>query len=318
MEQQKVVHLLTTPWTGLGLYGGFRGNRWLKNRIKVFKQFVVPSLQNQRSKNFILVCNWRSQERKNPYVQELMRYMEGIQEFKTIHTFSGILFYDDKYEDWEARDRLIMGLHGALGELTNVIGECDEVLMTIQPSDDLYDEEMVEAVQGFFQEHPDFQALGFRQGYICNYQTKEVAEYGPNTSPPFYTIKFPRDVFVDPLKHVEYTALKSDVGKYKKGTPIPSHEYVGDALKYAATDDKGFMVGTHGENISTHWNHPFKGRMLSEEEAVLVLANFGIQHVEPLKLPFSLRRWVLKRLPHSLRRKLRYWWAEKLYNFIRS
>ena len=50
----------------------------------------------------------------------------------------GFYFYDDKYPDEVARERLIMAIHGSLGELMNIIGEVDYVLTTIQPSDDCY------------------------------------------------------------------------------------------------------------------------------------------------------------------------------------
>jgi hypothetical protein len=260
---QKVTHFIYCPWTGLGLYNGFRGNRWLKNRIKIFKQFVVPSLQAQTSKKFVLWCSWRPEEKNNPHVKELMKWLEGIKEFKSVHTFHGICFYDDKYPDDVARDRLVTSLHGSVGDLYDVIGESEYIYMTIQPSDDLYEKGVVDTLQWMF-ENEDWQAIGFKKGYIINYWTKEVAEYNPTTNPPFYTIKFTREDFTDPLKHLRYTSLKHDVEKYKTGTPLPSHEYVGDCLKYTQIDERGFMVGTHMENISTTWQIPFKGKTIPE------------------------------------------------------
>lgn len=293
------------PWTGLGLYGGFRGNRWLRNRITIFQQFVVPSLQAQTNKNFILWCSWRPEEKRNPHVQELVKYLEGIVEFKTIHTFHGLCFWDDKYPDDVARERLLMNLHNTLGELTNMIGECNYVLMTIQPSDDLYHRQSVEAIQQAAQK-TDLQAWGFKQGYMINYQTKEVAEYNPTTNPPFYTIKFPRHIFFDPLKHAQMT------GPYK------SHEYVPQHMKYGTLDVRGFMVGTHGENISTVFNHPFRGQEVDGE----VLENFGIDEVPPLKIKYSVRKRILRKLPYKAQRKLRYVLGERfwhrIYEFLRS
>ena len=317
-EKSKTITLLQVPFTGLGNFGGFRGNRWLKNRIQIFKQFVIPSLQNQSSKNFILWCSWRPEEKKNPYVKELVSYLDSIKEFRTVHTFHGICFYDDKYPDDIARERLLTSLHGTIPELLNVIGECSQVLVTLQPSDDLYASESVSAIQDYLRNNPNIQAIGFKQGYIINYQTKEVADYTPTTNPPFYTIRFPRDVFADPLGHAEYTALKKDVGKYPKGTPIPSHEYVADSLQYAIADDRGFMVGVHGENVSTNWNIPFRGDTIVGEKREKVLKEFGILDTPLLKIPLSIRKIILRSLPHSIRRKLRYWWNEKLYNFLRK
>jgi hypothetical protein len=304
------------PWTGLGLFGGFRGNRWLRNRIKVFKQFVLPSLKAQTSKNFMVWMSWRPEEKHNKIVQEFMGETLSYP-FHVFHTFTGICFYDDKYNQQEARARLLDALHGCAAQLMNEIGECEYVLMTIQPSDDCYHMNMVKAVQQVFEE-TDLEAVGFSKGYIMDYTSKQVAEYNPNTNPPFYTIKFPREVFVNPLKHLEYTGLKANVGQYPKGTPLPSHEYVKDCLKYGQIDSRGFLVGTHGENISTYFNHPFKGQAVSQD----MLKDFGLYDIPPIEIKTSIKRQILKRLPFKYQRKLRYWLGERfwqtIYEFLRS
>ena len=312
----KVTHFLYVPFTGLGLFSGFRGNRWLKNRIKIFKQFVIPSLLAQTNKDFILWISWRYEEKTNPQVIDLKKWLltTGI---KSVFTYSGVCFYDDKYPDDKAKERLLTALHGSMGELLNIMGECDEVLMSIQPSDDSYRKDFVEGMRNIFKE-TKLQGAGFKHGYICNYFMKEVREYNPLTNPPFYTIRFPREVFIEPLKHFEYTALKEDVGKYKKGTPIPSHEYVGDALNYAQISQRGFLVGTHSDNISTTYKHPYAGEIVSPE----TLKDFGIYEVEPLKIKYSIRKRLLKALPYKVQRKLRYWFGElfyqKMYEFLRN
>ena len=299
------------PFTGLGMYGGFRGDRWLKNRIEIFKQFVLPSLLAQTNKNFILWISWRREEKNNPLVWEFSAYLnDTFQEcFEVVHTFAGVCFYDDKYPDEEARDRLVTAIHSSMGELLNHLGECNHVLMTIQPSDDLYHKTAIEGIQKLFENDPSLQAVGFQKGYICNYNTKEVCEYNPSTNPPFYTIKFPKEVFMDAFQHLQYTALKKDSGKYKKGTPLPSHEYVGDCLKYAQIGDlRGFLVGTHGANISTTFNIPYKGAPVDKE----VLKDFGIYDTGLLQIKSSLAKRLLLKLPFRAQRKLRYWLSEKL------
>lgn len=299
------------PWTGLGLFGGFRGNRWLKNRIKVFKQFVIPSLQAQSNKNFTLWCSWRPEEKRNPHVQAFIHYLESITEFTSIHTFHGICFWDDKYPDEVANNRLLTNLHDTLGEMIDYTGgknEYEWVLMTIQPSDDCYAKHVVSFLQNAFSDKDlaKVQAIGFSKGYMMDYLTKEVSEYNPETNPPFFTIKFPREIFIDPLKHAQYT------GPYK------SHEYVGDKLKYVQIQERGFLVGCHGENISTTYVHPYKGKVLNQD----ILKDFGLENVPPLEIRTSLRRAVLRRLPHKVQRKLRYWIGErfwqKLYEFLRG
>ncbi len=297
------------PFTGLGLYGGMRGQSWLKNRIKIFKQFVVPSLKAQTNQNFTLWVTWRKEERNNKNVLQLHEYL--LQHFdKVVFTYNGICFYDDKFPDEEARERLVTNLHGTMHELVNHIGD-NEVIYTIQPSDDCYHSGMVEEVQTLFK-NTDYQAIGYKHGYICNYQTKEVKNYDCQTNPPFYSIKFPKDIFIDPFQHAQYTALKVDVGKYKKGTPLPSHEYVGNCLNYLQLPKRGFLVGCHGENISTHFNNPYAGEDVDKTN----LKDFGILDVPPLTIRYSLRKAILKKLPYKVQRKLRYIFGEKIYQNI--
>lgn len=298
------------PFTGLGLFGGFRGNRWLKNRIAVFKQFVVPSLLAQTSQNFVLWVSWRPEDKYNPHVLELAKYLSETG-LKFVFTCSGVAFWDDKYSDEIAYNRLIDALQGSIGELTDVIGEADTVLMTIQPSDDCYHREFVEEIQKAFAAE-NFQAMGFTMGYMMNYLDKTLCEYNPTTIPPFFTIKFAADIFKDPLKHAEYT------GPYK------SHEYVGDKLKFAAIHERGFIVGTHGYNISTFFDNPFKGIMVDQE----ILKDFGLYDIEPIKIHGSFMSILFHKLPHNFKRKLRYWAGEKkwilkpffviIYNILRS
>lgn len=307
--------LVMVPFTGLGMYGGFRGNRWLRNRIKIFEHFVIPSLLNQTDRDFTLWVAWRPEERSNQYVRALLTRLQSIPNFKVVFTYSGVPLFDDKYPDEEARDRLFFTIKG-FPELMDAVPDCEEIYMLIQPSDDVYHKDTIHSVKQTF-ERTDAQATVFTSGYICNYQTLEVAEYNPTTLPPFAAIRFKRETFFDPGKHINYLALKKDSGKYKKGIPYPSHEYLADCLRVGLFPVRGFLVGTHGENISTYFNHPFKGAKVEH-----VLDDFGIADVKPLVLPMSYRKWVLRQLPHQWQRKLRYWVGElvfnRFYNFLRN
>lgn len=294
-------HLLYCPFTGLGKFNGFRGNSWLKNRIKIFKHFVVPSLLAQTNQNFTLWVSWRPEEKNNPQVKELFEWLDfrfpatELAPFRVIFTYGGVCFWDDKYSDEEALSRLSVALHHSLPELSMLIGEPENVLMTIQPSDDCFHSGMVEEVQQLLSTE-DYQACGYRKGYVMRYATKELAEYNPLTIPPFFTIKFPLRKFVDRQSHLEYT------GPYK------SHEYIADKLKFADLPGRGFLVGTHGENISTVFDHPFKGA----DCPASVLKDFGIFDAEPLKTSQGLRRTILNSLPYRVRRKIRFWCSEKI------
>lgn len=309
-------HLMYVPFTGLGKFNGFRGNRWLRNRITVFKYYVIPSLKTQTNKNFIVWVSWRPEEKRNPHVQELEKWMKttGLQ---FVFTYNGVCFYDDKYPPAEAYNRLANAIHGSVGELYDHIGEADTILMTIQPSDDCYASWAVDFIQ---KELKNNLAGGFQKGYICNYGTKEVSNYDPKTNPPFYTIKFAREQFTDPLKHLQYTAMKKDEDQYRAGTPLPSHEYPPNVFgdKYVRWNLRGFLVGCHGENISTYFDHPYKGIGYGEDNGFEVLSQFGVDTAPCLRFRLGWKRWILKKLPHKVRRKVRYWFTERLYDFLRS
>lgn len=309
--------LVCVPFTGLGLYGGFRGNRWLRNRISVFEKFVIPSLLNQTDRDFIVWIAWRREEFDNIFVKALYARLLRIPNFKVVFTYSGCPLFDDKYEDEVARTRLFQAIKGASPQLMDAVGDCSDIYMLIQPSDDLYDRFTVESVKKAFKADEKLEAVVFTQGFLCNYNTLETVEYNPDTIPPFAAIKFSRKTFFDPVAFLTYLGLKKDAGKYKKGIPYPSHEYLGDCLRIALFQGRGFLVGTHGENISTHFNHPFGGAKVEG-----ILDSFGIGGVEPLVLPISFRKWVMRRLPYRWQRKLRYIFGEKIYsrfyNFIRN
>ncbi len=141
-----------------------------------------------------------------------------------------------------------------------------------------------------------------------SYPTGEVREYNPETNPPFVSVCMPLSVFVDVPRHMSYTALKVDVGKYKKGCPVPSHEYYGHCMNYLQLPKRGFLVGVHGENISTHFNLPYAGQKVERD----ILKDYGILNVPNLKIQFSLRKRIMRKLPHKFQRKLRYLIGEKL------
>lgn len=304
-----MIHLMYTFMTGLGLYGGSRGKKWLKDRIRIYKQFVVPSLIAQTNQNFIVWVSFRPEDKGNKDIYELQDYLIRIfSSDRVVFTYSGVCIYDDKYPDEVAKDRLMMALHGSMHELVNYVTE-DTVLMTVQPSDDCYHSGMVDEMQTLFK-NTDYQAIGYQHGYIMNYQTLEGKEYNPKTNPPFVTVRFDKHTFMDPFRHGQYTSLKHDVGKYKKGTPVPSHEYYGDCFKYLVLPKRGFLVGTHGQNISTHFNNPYAG------DSVTIPNIFGLELVKPIKIRYSIRKHILTKLPYRVQRKLRYIFGEKCYQTI--
>lgn len=304
----KMIHFLATPFTGLGLYQGFRGNHWLANRIKIFKHFVLPSLLAQTNHEFVHWIAWRPEEAANPLVQELERELNQLRDYRFIFTYGGCFFYDDKYDPVIAAGRLLGSLETNLSQLEKTVGDAEVVYMTIQPSDDCYLSHAVSDIQSH--KFKARQSLGYKQGYIMNYQTLEIAEYNPETIPPFFTIMFPREDFLDPQKHYDYTG------------PYVSHEYIAKHTSFAALPGRGFIVGTHGENVSTHFNHPFKGRLLTLEEQEKVLIQAGLFGVEPLIVSKNKERLRLQNtlglLPLPVRRRLVTFFSPGVNQAIKS
>lgn len=298
-----MTHLLSVPFTGLGLFEGFRGDHWLKNRIQIFKQFVLPSLSAQTEQNFWLWLQFRPQEEDNPIVQQFVNDLASIRGLRVVVTYHGIAMLDDKYEPELRRQRVLNTLERSLPELDQILDD-DYVLVTIQPSDDVYLAHAVATLQEHFTENDG--AAGWRKGYIMRYDTLEVAEYNPTTIPPFFTIKYPRGTFVDPQANLNFA-------------PYESHEYISDYLPYRDfSDRRGFIVGCHGENTSTSFSHSFKGQTLSKDETEAVLIKAGLFNVEPVIVKKDAYRRFMKRFLNLFPSRWQRWYIERLSPGVKS
>ena len=152
--------------------------------------------------------------------------------------------------------------------------------------------------------------FGFLKGYIMNYANQEISEYlgtndrtpemiqnYPDTTPPFYSMLFKREDFLDPNRH--FGLIKG----------IKTHEDIGGHPGFVPLEGRGFVVGCHGNNISTTYNHPFKGRVLTPKETEAILIKTGILFRESPKFVPSLRlrlRRIVNKLP--FRHLLKEWY----------
>lgn len=289
-----IQHIFQVPFTGLGLRDGYRGDAWLRNRIAVFKRFVLPALVGQTKKEFIVWVAWRHQEKENPIVGEFMRSLDGMRGMRFVHTFYGVPMWDDKYDDETAAARLKATLGLSLPVLASYVVDAEWVYLTCQPSDDMYAANAAEMIQ---HELPATgKAIGWTNGYVMNYATKAVAEYNADTLPPFATIIFDKHSFVTPALHYDYIG------------PFKSHEEVKEALNFKELPGRGFCVGIHGENISTTWNVPFKGRELTPAETEKAWLEFNCWDADPVVITKRLRllvRIVVNALPRPVQSLLR-------------
>lgn len=247
------THIIYIPFTGVGK-NPYKGDEWLKDRIEIFKNYTLKSLLNQTNKDFILLLSFRPEERRNPLVVQLF---QDIPDLPIIFSFHGLIYYDDRNE--ENNKTLLTRIKETFDGMKPV----DYIYLTRIDSDDMFHKDVVQLIQD---QEPNVKALTLQNGYVYNKDTSEVAQWNPITNPPFHTVIFPRDVFFDPQKHINwYEGFKSheDIAR------LP-HKVLwrGDNRT-----DRLYMVFTHDPkmHISTTFNHPFKG-----EKVEIDLKEFGI------------------------------------------
>ena len=136
----------------------------------------------------------------------------------------------------------------------------------------MYHKDVVESIQQ--QPFAYKRALVHHNGYNHDINANKIAEWKPGAGhlPPFYTIMYPADVFLDPQKHFDY--LKG----YK------SHEDIEKLFDNVRLPDGRYCVNVHGRNLSTSWEgynpqgrtkHDFVGEEFIEERET-ILKEFGI------------------------------------------
>ena len=97
------------------------------------------------------------------------------------------------------------------------------------------------------------------KGYVFN--GKELAEWNPTTCPQFFTVCIPRKVFESGQD------FKSYWGDYI------SHEDANRVFSAVKAPDYQYLMLIHGNQISSTWNHPFRGKEIKD---LSILKDFGI------------------------------------------
>lgn len=283
MTAATMVHVLYVPFTGVGLHGGWRGHGWYKHRIEIFKHYTLKSLLNQSNKSFVLWLSFRPEEENNPLTGEIADAIKATG-LKFVFTFDGLMYWDDKfthytfvtkvrnllmmlwdcwhYKEWKSptelwkytwenkNKSLLTRLTCSLSVVAKVVGNVPWVYLTRIDSDDMFQRETIALLQSW---QPAYhRALVFREGYILNTLTGQVAEWNPPTNPPFHTIIFPKGVFLDPQSHRAY------YGDFR------THEDIPRVFDSEVVDVKNYMVLFHKKHISTGWESPLPRRMYQQ------------------------------------------------------
>ena len=274
----------------MGLHGGFRGDEWFAHRIEIFKNFTLKSLLNQTNKHFVLWLSFRPQEWEHPYLKELETYIAGLNAFPAIFTYDGLMYWDDKFsgrildriknfariirdslrykrlelesfkEIFRNKNQtLSKRLESALDNLSSILPKVDWIYLTRIDSDDLFHKDAVTEIQN---QSPEYRRVFiYKNGYVYNSNTQELAEWNPPTNPPFHTIIFPSDVFLTAKWHLSYL------------DGFRSHEDIPKLFNCKQLTDGRYCVLIHQRHVSTIWKHPFQGKMIEDKT---ILKDFGI------------------------------------------
>ncbi len=257
MESNK-VHFINTVFTGRGIKQ-FGGDEWYRERIRIFKKYCLSSLLNQTNKDFIHWICFRPEEKENPQTMALGKYLDKLK-YNYVFTFHGQPFRDDKTSSLGLEKRMQESIDG----VKKYVEGKEYIYFTVLDSDDMFHKDMVELIQK--EKYGYSKALTPIKGFILNDYTGQISDWNHPTCPPYYTIMFPKDIFVDAKKQLEYYY------------PFFSHEDILKIFNCKRMPDNLYCCTVHGGNISTHWEHRVRGReYFYESEKNLIKKDFGIK-----------------------------------------
>ena len=122
--------------------------------------------------------------------------------------------------------------------------DANYIYVTRIDSDDMLHKEAIAEMQRI---QPFEGALTYKNGYVYNSNTNEMATWNPLTNPPFHTIIFLGSKFFNPVEH------------YRFYRGYKSHEDVPKCFKTHPLEEGRYCVVVHNKHISTVYDHPFKG-----------------------------------------------------------
>lgn len=254
MANKKLI--FSVCFTGKGLHNGFRGMDWYDLRADIFNDQVIASLKNQSDKDFLVWLQFRPQEKGNPITKRIEQALKksGLE---YVMTFDGIMMHDDR--GVEHNIDLVKRFNKSVKKLK--IKE-DYIYEANLDSDDLIDMDYVKIIKSKpFKKHG---ALYCKKGYAYRIGG-QLADWHNPISNQNYTIMYPRDIFLDGKKHF----------KYQNG--LHTHEQIPELFDAEELPDNMYCAIIHGTNISTVWEHPFKGEEYFYDNIIKqILTNFGI------------------------------------------
>lgn len=256
------MHIIYTSLTGRqGIPSFDKDREWLDFRIKFFERYTINSLLNQSESNFLHWISFKENTEQDPLIKKLKRHLEKLN-YNFVFTF-GFQYPHRKHQTKEFKKEIPERLQKSLDAIKEYHSKQDYIYLTFLDSDDLFYKDVVQEIQSY-----DFKykrALCFSKGYIYNTKSGVLAQWNPDTCPPFSTILYPANVFFDAKSHLEY----------RPGNV--SHLTVPELFNVINLPGRKYVVGCHGKNSTTTWRHSYRGpEYLDKEEKRDILKDFKI------------------------------------------
>ncbi len=235
----KIIHLIDTGFNR----GINQSLEWWQYRLKIFEYFTLTSLENQTNKDFYILMEL---QKNYPLKEELETIIKK-------HNMKSLVFMNDNFQNH-------IDLLKNIPEYTSA----DYVYTTRIDTDDLFHKTVIDEVQSH-----DFKwrkALVYQKGYCYDCKNKKLQHY-VMPSPPFSTLMFPKDIFIDQKKRTEY------VGE------LYGHDEVFRKFDSVVLSENKYVVLIHQDNLSSIYieNLTKLDRFeIPQKEHDSILSEFGI------------------------------------------
>ena len=281
-----LFNIIYCPISGVGLFDDPDDNEWLAYRLEIFKKYTLQSILNQSIKPDLLWLSFDGR-RENPLINSLQGYLSN--KIRVIITYEGLIYKDDKFifrwrdtgnyqstwaQAWRMLGRSIRKrklriftryLHRLFFKNRSLCERLRkshmpwvnrDVIFTRVDSDDCLHKDWIKNM-------PVFNMLS---GYsaICEkayvYNGIQLAEWNPKTCPQTFAVRIRADYFNN------YRDFYAFWHGYK------SHEDA-NRIFMPLVHPNRFLMLIHGNQISSTWNHPFRGKIIEDKS---ILKGFGI------------------------------------------
>jgi hypothetical protein len=218
-----------------------RDMQWWKHRLQIFENFTIQSLKNQTNQNFyfvLYVC------KKLPDI--LLPEFEKV--LKNSKLKSKIVYIEDENK--------------VKKELNDFLPISSFVYATRIDSDDLLHKDATSEIQ----QHCFAwrRALVFQAGYYYDCVDNRMRHHLKN-SPPFHTIMYPYDIYLDLTASKEYRQTSG-------------HDTVQGRMNSVILSENKYMLLLHGRNNSGRYSEPDKKGFepIEKEKYDDILKDFGV------------------------------------------